>query len=96
MEEFDFIFNAVYGKLQTDMETINRNMVWFSLEQLRELYEKHCETSVLNFNALVDRFDRMQFYEELNLTGTMDRVEKYTSNISEPCKNLLSSNPLRF
>lgn len=96
MEEFDFIVNAVYDKLQTNMETINRNMVWFNLEQLRELHEKDCETSVLNFYALVKRFDDMQFHEELNLTGTMDRVEEYTSNISEPSEELLSSNPLRF
>ena len=76
MEEFDFIVNAVYGKLQTDMETINRNMVWFNLDQLKELYEKDFKSSVINFEMLVDRFDSIKFYEELNLIGTMDRVEE--------------------
>ena len=77
MEEFDFtIMNAVIEKLQTNMENLHRNMVWFNLDQLKELYEKDFKSSVINFEMLVDRFDSIKFYEELNLIGTMDRVEE--------------------
>jgi hypothetical protein len=97
MEEFYFtIMNAVIEKLQTNMENLHRNIVWFNLDQLKELYEKDFKSSVINFEMLVDRFDSIKYYEEFNLIGTMDRVEEYTSYIPRPSKEPLSSNPLRF